>query len=150
VPRQAAAAPNPKDDVRPDLGTFCGVYYGGGLDEPPAFVRSDAVLNDDWRQKGPGGYWLDDARAPFAARWTGDFAFASTGIYTIDVIWSGAVTVSLDGAAVVSATTNPGGSTETFTTRVVGAGIHRIDVDYRAADGHGMLKLGWGRLLADG
>jgi hypothetical protein len=31
----------------------------------------------------------------------------------------------------------------------MGGGIHRIDVQYTAQNGHGVLKLGWGRLFAD-
>jgi len=143
-------AEQPKRDVRPDLGSFCGVYYAGGLDEPPAFVRADAVLNFDWHAKGPGGYWLDDAGTAFGARWTGDFVFPSAGTYTIGAIWSGAVTVSIDGTPVIDRIAEAGVSSETLVSRVLGAGIHRVDVDYLAADGHGMLKVGWGRLLADG
>jgi len=148
--RQTVAGASADAGSRPDLGSFCGVYYGGDLDQPPAFVRRDALLNFDWGSKGPGGYWLDDASAPFAARWTGDFAFASAGMYTIGVISAGAVRVWIDGALVVDRSTDQGRPVESLVARSLGAGIHRIDVEYRATTGHGMLKLGWGRLLADG
>jgi hypothetical protein len=148
--RQPAAGAQAQVDSRPDLGSFCGVYYGGDLDQPPAFVRRDALLNFDWQTKGPGGYWLDDAKAPFAARWTGDFSFPSAGTYTIGVIAAGGVRVWIDGALVVDRTGDQGRPAESLVSRALGAGIHRIDVEYRATSGHGMLKLGWGRLLADG
>jgi murein DD-endopeptidase MepM/ murein hydrolase activator NlpD len=137
---QAAAA---------DLGTFCGVYYGGALDQPAAFVERDAMLNFDWRSKGPGGYWLDSAKAGFAARWTGDFVFASAGTYTIGVLWSGAVRVTVDGVLTVDRWTSTAQPTEVLLSKALGAGIHRVDVEYEAAKGHGMLTLGWGRLDAE-
>lgn len=147
---QAKAVEKTEDASQPDLGSFCGVYYGGALDQPAAFVRSDGLLNFDWRSKGPGGYWLDSAKVGFAARWTGDFAFPSAGTYSIGVMWSGAVTVSIDGVRVVDRWTDRGRPTEMLVSKALGAGIHRVDVEYMAANGHGLLKLGWGRLLADG
>jgi len=132
-----------------DLGSFCGVYYGGALDQLPAFVERDGMLNFDWRSKGPGGYWLDSAKAGFAARWTGDFVFASAGTYTIGVLWSGAVRVSIDGGLVVDRWTGQAQPAEVLLSRALGAGIHRVDVEYEAAKGHGLLKLGWGRLDAE-
>jgi len=145
---QANAVKQTEED-QPRLGTFCGVYYGGDLDQPPAFVRPDGVLNFDWTAKGPGGYWLDSSRIPFAARWTGDFAFTSAGTYSIGVIATGEVRVSIDGLLVVDRWTDQAGPVDTLVAKALGAGIHRVDVEYRT-NGHGMLKLGWGRLLADG
>ena len=145
---QAVKQPGALD--RPDVGSFCGIYYGGDLDQPPAFVRRDALLNFDWQSKGPGGYWLDDANVAFGARWTGDFAFNSAGRYTIGVIWSGAIVVSIDGVRVVDRWTDEARPHEVLLTKALGAGIHRVDVEYLTTTGHGMLKLGWGRLLADG
>src|SRR4029079_13532202 len=147
---QPATGAQAQVDSRPDLGSFCGIYYGGDLDQPPAFVRRDALLNFDWQSKGPGGYWLDDANVAFGARWTGDFAFNSAGRYTIGVIWSGAIVVSIDGVRVVDRWTDEARPHEVLLTKALGAGIHRVDVEYLTTTGHGMLKLGWGRLLADG
>jgi murein DD-endopeptidase MepM/ murein hydrolase activator NlpD len=146
---QAAAVKQTEAAREPDLGTFCGVYYGGDLDQPAAFVRSDGLLNFDWRSKGPGGYWLDSAKIPFAARWTGDFIFASAGTYSIGVIATGEVKVSIDGDLVVDRWTDEARPVDTLVSKALGAGIHRVDVEYMTS-GHGMLKLGWGRLLADG
>jgi murein DD-endopeptidase MepM/ murein hydrolase activator NlpD len=146
---QAAAVKATEVADRSDFGIFCGVYYGGALDQPAAFVRRDGLLNFDWRSKGPGGYWLDSAKVGFAARWTGDFSFASAGTYSIGVIWSGSVRVSIDGVRVVDRWANQGPPTETLVAKALGAGIHRVDVEYLTENGHGMLKLGWGRLLAD-
>jgi hypothetical protein len=147
---QAAAVKRTEDARQPDLGSFCGVYYGGDLEQPPAFVRRDALLNFDWQSKGPGGYWLDDANDAFGARWTGEFSFASAGTYTIGVIWSGAVVVSIDGVKVVDRWTDQAQLREVLLAKRFGAGIHRVDVDYLTTNGHGQLKLGWGRLPADG
>jgi murein DD-endopeptidase MepM/ murein hydrolase activator NlpD len=146
----APTASTRQADVDPaDIGSYCGVYYGGALDQPVAFVRRDGMLNFDWGSKGPGGYWLDDPTFAFAARWTGDFVFPSAGTYTIGAMWSGAVVVSIDGIRVIDRWVDQGQPVEAVTEKVLGAGIHRVDVDYLAATGHGMLKVGWGRLLAD-
>jgi type IV pilus assembly protein PilY1 len=106
-------------------------------------------MNFDQRSKGPGGYWLADARAAFSARWSGAFSFPSAGTYTIDAIWSGAVRVSLDGELIVDRWLNQGQSIEVVLSKQLGAGIHRIDVEYSTTTGHGLLRLGWGRLLPD-
>jgi len=107
------------------------------------------VLNFDWRAHGPGGYWLDDASLGFSARWSGRFALASSGTWTVGVIASGAVIVSIDGKPVVNRWVDSGRPIETLVSRNLGAGIHRVDVDYLSTAGHGLLKVGWGRLLAD-
>jgi hypothetical protein len=145
---KAAAVKQTPIAGEPAVGTFCGEYYGGSLDQPPAFVRQDGLLNFTWQKKGPGGYWLDDARAAFAARWTGDFTFASAGTYSIGVIASGEVKVSIDGVLIVDRWTDEAGSVDALVSKSMGAGIHRVDVEYKTT-GHGMLKLGWGRLGAD-
>ncbi|HTK43998.1 MAG TPA: peptidoglycan DD-metalloendopeptidase family protein [Patescibacteria group bacterium] len=132
-----------------ELGSFCGAYFGATFDNPAWFVRRDAMLSFDWRAKGPGGYWLDDAKHGFAARWSGDFVFASAGTYTIGAVWSGAVVISIDGEPLIDRWLDNGAPVEVTAFKALGAGIHRIDVEYLSANGHGMLKLGWGRLLAD-
>ena len=159
VPPTACTPPSAAANAKPDtkaakpaklvLGSFCGAYYGVALDQPQAFVRRDANLNFDWTAKGPGGYWLDDANAGFAARWSGSFAFPSAGTYTIGVIWSGAVRVSIDGDLVVDRWVDQAQPIELLLSKGFGAGIHRVDVEYQAANGHGMLKLGWGLLPAE-
>jgi hypothetical protein len=150
-PSSPCVAPSAEGVVagQPQLGSFCGAYFGVAFDGPTAFVRPDAILNFDWRSKGPGGYWFDDAAQGFSARWSGEFAFPSVGTYAIGVIWSGAVIVSIDGVPVVERWEDQGQPAEVIVSRTMGAGIHQIDVQYRTTNGHGLLKLGWGRLLAD-
>ncbi len=151
VPAAPCTPPSATVDpvVNPDLGSFCGEYHGGTLDQPVAFVRRDGFLNFDWGSNGPGGYWLDDASSAYSARWSGDFVFPpSVGLYTIGVMWSGAVLVSIDGVPVVDRWGDQAAG-EVLLSRALGAGIHRIDVQYMTTSGHGMLKLGWGRLVDD-
>jgi murein DD-endopeptidase MepM/ murein hydrolase activator NlpD len=150
-PLSPCPAPSVEGDVtgQPTLGSFCGSYFVGAFDNPASFVRSDAALRFDWRSKGPGGYWLDDAAKGFSARWSGEFAFPSAGRYVIGVLWSGAVIVSIDGVRVVDRWIDHDGPAEVLVARSMGAGLHRIDVEYLTTKGHGMLTLGWGRLLAD-
>lgn len=152
VTAPAAPCVAPSDDqtaTEPELGSFCGVYVAESLDYPASFVRRDSALSFDWRTKGPGGYWLDRATVGFSARWSGEFAFPAAGTYTIGATWSGAVIVSIDGVRVVDRWTAQEGPVELVTTMSLGAGIHRIDVEYMATNGQGMLRVGWGRLFAD-
>jgi murein DD-endopeptidase MepM/ murein hydrolase activator NlpD len=150
-PAAPCPAPTPEGKVagHPSTATFCGAYYAGAFDGPATFTRSDAFLNFDWRTRGPGGYWLDDASLPFSARWSGDFTFASAGQYTVGVIAAGGVIVSIDGVRVVDRWVDDGQPTNVVLTQVFGAGVHRIDVDYLSTAGHGLLKVGWGRFFAD-
>jgi murein DD-endopeptidase MepM/ murein hydrolase activator NlpD len=145
-------APNEEGAVSGEslLGAYCGSYFAGAFDGPATFARRDAVLNFDWHGHGPGGYWLDDAGLGFSARWSGRFVFASSGTYTIGVIASGAVIVSIDGVPVVDRWVDLGRPIETLVSRRLGAGIHQVDVEYLSTAGHGLLKVGWGRLFADG
>ena len=147
----ACAGPSATGDVvgEPILGAFCGSYFADSSDVPISFARSDPLLNFDWRSTGPGGYWLDAADAGFSARWSGRFVFASAGQYTIGVIASGAVIVSIDGLRVIDRWVDTGQPVELTVSESLGAGIHRVDVAYLATNGHGLLKLGWGRLFAD-
>jgi murein DD-endopeptidase MepM/ murein hydrolase activator NlpD len=152
APTAPCAAPSAEGKVAGDLlvGAYCGSYFGGAFDGPATFARRDAVINYDWRSHGPGGYWLDDAGIGFSARWSGRFVFASAGAYTIGVIASGAVIVSIDGVRVVDNWVDRGQPIEVLVSRSLGAGIHQVDVEYLSTAGHGLLKVGWGRLFADG
>jgi len=125
------------------IGSFCGAYFGGAPDGPATFSRRDAVLDFDWSTRGPGGYWLDDAKHGFSARWSGQFVFASVGTYVIEVIASGAVIVSIDGVPVVDRSIDSGPPIETVGARNLGVGTHRVDVQYQSTAGHGVLKVGW-------
>jgi murein DD-endopeptidase MepM/ murein hydrolase activator NlpD len=152
VVAQATACPVSSDPAAATgvpLGTFCATYSAKNPDYPTSFARRDAVLSFDWRSKGPGGYWLDSPRTAFSAHWNGDVAFPSAGTYTIAVVWTGVVVVSIDGVPVVDASTDQADPVETVILQSLGGGIHRIDVQYTAPTGHGALKLGWGRLFVD-
>jgi len=147
VPKAAA----PGADValtEPPLGGFCGTYFAPNFEGSAYFTRSDPFLNFDW-SKGPGGYWLDDAKAGFAARWSGRFSFASSGRYTIGIVASGGVRVALDGAWIYSRWVDHAGPIEVVVTKTLGAGIHRIDVEHFTTRGHDVLKVGWGRFFPD-
>jgi murein DD-endopeptidase MepM/ murein hydrolase activator NlpD len=133
----------------PEVGSFCGEYSGGAVDYPVSFERRDPLLNFDWGSQGPGGYWLDDSSVGFSAHWSGRFAFSATALYTVAVMWSGSVTVSIDGQPVADRWLAEGRPLQIVLSRAISAGIHRIDIDYATANGHGMLKLGWGRFFAD-
>jgi murein DD-endopeptidase MepM/ murein hydrolase activator NlpD len=151
MPAAACAAPTAEGDVtgEPVLGGFCASYIADGLDIPTSFARQDAFINFDWTAKGPGGYWLNAADVGFSARWSGRFVFASSGRYMVGLIASGAVIVSIDGTRVVDHWIDQGTPVQQLITTNLGAGIHRIDVEYLTTSGHGILKLGWGRLFAD-
>ena len=151
APPSPCPAPMDEGDAsaRPALGSFCGIYYASALDYPVSFVRKASMLSFDWQTAGPGGYWLDSAETGFSARWTGDFAFPTAGTYTIAVAWSGAVVVSIDGEPIVDRSLDQADPAEAIVTKSLGGGIHRIDVDYTATNGHGLLRLGWGRLFSD-
>ena len=135
--------------AEPVLGAFCARYSAAGLAVPQTFTRRDAQLSFDWRTEGPGGYWLDASNVGFSASWSGRFAFPSVGRYTISVISSGAVKVSIEGVAVIDRAIDPGQPVELTVSKNLGAGLHRVDVQYTTTSGHGVLKLGWGRLFAD-
>jgi murein DD-endopeptidase MepM/ murein hydrolase activator NlpD len=141
----ACAAPTPDAAVTGNLpvGSFCGAYYRGALNGSATFTRHEAVLDFDWATHGPGGYWLDDAKLGFSARWSGRFVFASVGTYAIDVVASGAVVVSIDGVPLLNQSVDGGRPIETVATRNLGVGIHQVDVQYQSTAGHGVLKVGW-------
>lgn len=147
-----ASAPAAERTVEPEppLGAFCGAYFNELSEGPALFTREDGFLNFDWRKRGPGGYWLDDPAAGYSARWSGRFSFPSSGRYTIAVIASGGVRVSIDGLNILSRWTDRGHAVEVVLTRSIGAGIHQVDVEYFTTSGEGVLKLGWGRLFTDG
>ena len=148
--RPACAAPKPDGTLTGNLpvGSFCGSYFGGAVDRPATLTRLDGFLNFDWSSHGPGGYWLDDPKVGFSARWSGLFPFPSAGTYTIGVIAAGGVIVTIDGLRVVDRL-DAAGATNVVLTNQIGAGVHRVDVEYQSSPGHGLLKVGWGRLLAD-
>jgi hypothetical protein len=137
-------------EAEPPIGAFCGAYFGGMFDGPAFFTREDGLLNFDWRKGGPGGYWLDDPDTGYSARWSGRFSFPSSGRYTIAVIASGGVRISIDGFHLLSRWTDRGQAIEVVLTRSIGAGLHRIDVEHFTTAGQGVLKVGWGRNFTDG
>jgi len=152
VVAEASACPvssDPAASTGVPLGMFCATYSGVDPDYPTSYARRDSILSFDWRSKGPGGYWLDSAKTPFSAHWNGDVVFPTAGTYTIALVWTGAVVVTIDGVTVVDRATDQADPVETVVSQSMGGGIHRIDVQYVAPNGHGVLKLGWGRLFAD-
>jgi hypothetical protein len=147
-----ALAPAAERTVEPEppLGAFCGAYYNGLFDGSALFTREDGSLSFDWRKRGPGGYWLDDPVAGYSARWSGRFAFPSSGRYAIAIIASGGVRVSIDGVTILSRWTDRGHAVEVVLTRAIGAGIHQVDVEHFTTSGQAVLKIGWGRVFKDG
>ena len=131
------------------LGFFCGTYFSGTFDGPALFSRRDALINFDWREAGPGGYWLDSPTAGYSVRWSGRFAFSSSGRYTLGLFATGHVRVTIDGIAVVDHSFDEETPIEVVLQRSIGAGIHDVEVEHLATTGQSVLKLGWGRSFAE-
>lgn len=136
-------------DAEAPLDAFCGTYSATSGEGPAYFSRLDAAINFSWAATSPGGYWLDEPVDGFSAHWAGRFTFASAGRYTIGVVASDGVRISIDGVRVLNVWKDRPEAREFIIMRNLSAGIHRIDVEHYDADGQGTLKLGWGRLFRD-
>jgi hypothetical protein len=141
-PRKAAQQPPAKAADQPPLGVFCGRYSSAAPGPPQSFVREDEALSFDWRTRGPGAYWLDEAGVSFAARWVGRFDFDATGTYVIHVSSSESVTVTIDGIPLAAhpGTGQPGDIAPRFE---IAAGTHLVVVDYESAAGQDQLLVEW-------
>ncbi len=140
-----ASAPDcAHSDAEAPLGVFCGTYFARGATGPELFSRRDRTIDFDWTATAPDGYWLAKPVHGFSARWSGRFAFASTGDYPIRVLASDRVRISIDGVTVLNYWTDHGASRELVATWSSTPGIHRIDVEVNDADGRGSLKVHWG------
>lgn len=136
-------------DKEAPLDAFCGTYSTRSGEGPAYFSRLDSVINFDWSAAGPGGYWLDNPVDGFSVRWSGRFTFASAGRYTIGIVASDGVRISIDGVQVINYWKDHPQAREIVITRNLSAGVHQIDVEHYDTDGLGTLKLGWGRLFRD-
>lgn len=146
----ACPAPNARKDAAVlTAGTFCGTYYGGKFDGPAYFSRAESRLRIDRKDKGPGGYWLDDAANGYSARWTGHFTSARWK-YTFSIAAVGGVRVTLDGIPIVDAWADNAKPVQFEVTQSLGAGLHELVVEHYTTGGRDLLDVDWMPILADG
>ncbi len=132
------------------LGQLCATYRGVETDSPVLFKRLESAIDYDWTEHGPGGYWLDSPKLPFAASWTGEFKIDEPGVYALDVRASDMVRVRIDGVTLVDAWTElvrPGDLTVSWRAT---AGTHTIEVEHLNRSGGGSLHVSWAPELLDG
>lgn len=143
-------APDPVADAAAlTAGTFCGTYYGGKFDGPAYFSRLESSLRIDRKDKGPGGYWLDDASRGYSARWTGRFTSASWK-YTFSIVAIGGVRVTLDGKPIVDSWQDNAKPVRYTVTQSLGAGLHELVVEHYTTGARDLLDVDWNPILADG
>lgn len=148
--RITAAAPAcaPTDAEAP-VDAFCGTYLARGGETPAYFSRIDKDLHFDWDKESPGGYWLDEPVDGFTARWSGQFTFAAAGNYSIRVLASDRVRISIDGVTVVNSWVGHRSPRDLSTTWHLNPGVHLVDVEHEDADGKGVFELDWTYLGVD-
>jgi murein DD-endopeptidase MepM/ murein hydrolase activator NlpD len=139
----AAPPPCAPTDAEAPLEGFCGTYLPRGGEAPAFFSRLDKSIDFDWARQAPGGYWLDDPADGFAARWSGQFTFAAAGIYSIRVLASDRVRLSIDGVTIVNYWTDHPKARDLSTTWHLDPGVHRVDIEHEDADGRGTLLIDW-------
>lgn len=145
----AAAPPCAPTDAEPPLEAFCATYLPRGGEGPAYFSRIDTRIDFDWATGSPGGYWLDDPADGFTARWSGQFTFAAAGNYSIRVLASDRVRISIDGVTVVNNWTDHAAPRDLSTTWHLNPGAHRVDVEHEDAGGQGTLQIDWTYLGLD-
>lgn len=133
-------------DAEAPIEAFCGTYLPRGGEGTAYFSRLDKRIQFDWDNAPPGGYWLDDPVDGFRARWSGQFTFAAAGNYTIRVLASDRVRVSIDGVTVVNSWANHRAPRDLSTTWHLLPGVHTVDVEHEDADGRGTFELDWSYL----
>jgi murein DD-endopeptidase MepM/ murein hydrolase activator NlpD len=139
------------DDAESPLGAFCGTYAPRVAGQPAYFSRLDREIDFRWTKEGPGGYWLDQPTDGFSARWSGRFEFAAAGVYSIRALASERVRVTIDGLTVLDYWPDEPAARELATEWNLMPGIHDVEVQHEAGDGHGSLKLDWAFVrVADG
>ncbi len=143
-PSLGEEAPNAK----PPVGSFCATYGALGAAGPAYFSRLEDVIDFDWGEEAPGGYWLDDASAGFSGGWSGRFRFTVPDEYAFQLLATGSVRVRIDGRTVLRTATDDERGDESIFTIFLRPGLHRIEVLHDDADGQGRLSLGWSRVLS--
>jgi len=145
-----ASAPCAIDGPTTPEGAFCAAYAPADAALAPYFRRLDAAIDFDWDKRAPGGYWLDNARTGFSAHWSGRFAFSVDGIYTLQVVATDRVRVTVDGEVVLESWMVQPKARTLVATLGLKAGVHVIELYQLDADGRGVLRLEWDRSLIDG
>ena len=138
--KAAACAPT---DAEAPIEAFCGTYLPRTGEAPAYFSRIDKRIDFDWDEAPPGGYWLDDPVDGFTARWSGQFTFAAAGNYSIRVLASDRVRISIDGIPIVNSWADHRAPRDLSTAWHLLPGIHTIEVEHEDADGSGTFELDW-------
>lgn len=139
----AEAPPCAPTDAEAPLEAFCATYLPRGGEGPAFFSRLDSAIDFDWAKGSPGGYWLDDPADGFTARWSGQFTFAAAGIYSIRVLASDRVRITIDDETVVNYWTDHRATRDLSTTWHLTPGVHRVDIEHEDASGRGTFRVDW-------
>jgi murein DD-endopeptidase MepM/ murein hydrolase activator NlpD len=131
-------------------GTFSATYRGAGAHDPELFTRIEKSIDVDWASRGPGGYWLDNAKAGFAVSYAGTLSIGSAGVYGIRIQASDHVRVRIDGVLLLDEwSAHPRAHAFDIEWRAT-PGEHTIEIDHLDPRGNGQLHVALAPELLDG
>lgn len=130
----------------PILGLQASYFANANLAGVPAKVQTDpasqtgAVVDFDWSTTGPTA--LSGQQANFSVRWTGTLADLAAGSYTFSVAHDDGVRLLIDDQLVLDDWAAQATHTSSATVSL-GAGNHRIVLEYFQGTGASEVELAW-------
>jgi hypothetical protein len=119
-----------------------GEYFSNqNLSGTPAFVRNDSSIDFDWGLGSPASNFPSDH---FSVRWTRD-AYFDAGTYRFHAVMDDGMRVFVDDSLIIDEWRN-GSSREITRDLYLGAGTHRLRVEYYDDSGYAVARFWWERI----
>ena len=115
-------------------------FANRNLEGPPALVRTDAQIQDDWNTTSPAS---DLPRTNFSVRWTGKLVAPKTGHFALSLTADDGCRLFLDGKRLVDHWIDSAASPQTVAVDLVAGHAYDLRVEYYQASGLAVASLDW-------
>ncbi|WNS43882.1 glycosyl hydrolase [Paenibacillus sp. MMS20-IR301] len=121
-------------------GLYAQYYNNVALSGTPALVRTDALINFNWRQAAPDPAIAADL---FSVRWSGRLSAAYNETYSIYSSSDDGIRVWIDGLLIIDSWMKQSGQERQGSVRLIAGKLHELKVEYYENQGDARAVLMW-------